>query len=561
MKLKPPSVSLLENLPLGDSLKKDDNLLKAARMYFFLKATYDEEGFVCGNNCFKLDLKTKRGYDFKKKELDLEENNIHQFKKTDWFIYLNINSVTSHKNLTNWIKNESQEKNKRDKQQSIKIDNMSELLKLTIDNILFNSNLAEKEIFLKEFQQRYGQIDLERIEKSFFKDGEPMYPFRNKSQDVNITTIEKKKIDGLIRAYGNDFQSLVKQGWFLYTQEKDKKDGKYELQQEFSNFIQQTFLVNDSKSINTAENNGDVDGEFASDGQFANFIQKFHNIEESRLIVTSEYVIKSEDKKILGKLEKNWFGVDNQKIEPFEVPQPILLDCQKFESPKIVYPVGFVYIQRAPYLYFIYQQDENRINWGAVRSDRITDVKILNWNDNNIPSLLKQQEEESLPNCYDILDYFEYDKALGYAFWKTKSWAILRFNREHYEKYIKGTSRESYLTNLEKPPFDSLQSLIEKESKKLNREVEDNLDSASYKHQKIKLKDEQLADLKIVEKNLLKSRSSKDYVFCLAKYYEGDSYVLQRLLAWGKQVKVLFPQKLKTEISEEIKATLQQYSD
>jgi CRISPR-associated protein (TIGR03985 family) len=192
-----------------------------------------------------------------------------------------------------------------------------------------------------------------------------------------------------------------------------------------------------------------------------------------------------------------------------ENPQPILLDCQKFPIPQIVYPVGFVYIQRAPYLYFIYQQDENSINWDAVRSDRITNVEVLNWNDNNIPSLLKQQKEASLPNCYDILDYFEGDKALGYAFWKTKSWAILRFNREHYTKYIEGTSRDSYLTNLEEYHFDSLQSLIERETKKLNQYIESDINNDFYKHQGIKLKEEQLADLKLVEKIIQQSHSSK----------------------------------------------------
>jgi hypothetical protein len=73
MKLKSASVSLLRNLLPGGSLNNKEDLLKATRMYLFVKATYDKERFVCKNSYLKLDLVTEREYDYRKKELDIEK--------------------------------------------------------------------------------------------------------------------------------------------------------------------------------------------------------------------------------------------------------------------------------------------------------------------------------------------------------------------------------------------------------------------------------------------------------------------------------------------------------
>jgi uncharacterized protein YfaP (DUF2135 family) len=119
----------------------------------------------------------------------------------EWFVYLNISSKGNEKNIPSWIKDESQAKGKRETQQLIKRNNVLTLLNLTLSEILFNSSTAEKNVFLDEFQQQYGQINSNKEKELFGNDREPIYPFRNKSQDINIDSINKSKIDGLIRAY------------------------------------------------------------------------------------------------------------------------------------------------------------------------------------------------------------------------------------------------------------------------------------------------------------------------------------------------------------------------
>lgn len=152
-------------------------------------------------------------------------------------------------------------------------------------------------------------------------------------------------------------------------------------------------------------------------------------------------------------------------------------------------------------------------------------------------------------------------------FGRKKRWTILRFERQHYEKYIKETSRNDYLINLEKLKYSSLQQLIERKTTNFNSSVKDSNLFSLYNHQLMKSdrtasrreRDRNFQELIKIDNYLKKSNLRKKYVFCLTKYYEGDIYVLQRLLSWGKQVKVIFPLELKNWLAEEINATWKLY--
>lgn len=536
MQINSVNVSILQYLSPQASLTIKMNLMKAIRKYVLIKTIYDSEGFTSQNEKIKLNLETPRDYDFQNRD----RSDPTQFTIDDYFLDLEINSIGTKQNI---ISNQISQ-NKKTQKQAQKNHNIISLLNITLDEILFNSNEEAKQEFIKDFEQQQGQLSLEKKEELFGKKKEAIYPFRNNSQNIDISSLVKNKLkkDYLIRAYRGDFDSLVELGWFeIFSGSKNKN--KYQKKENFSSFINEKFFNQ------TLVSEG-INEELALTYQFNDFIDKFHAIEHNRLIITSEYVIKSENIN-LEKLSQNWF--ESNEIFKKKNPniQPLLLNHEK-----IIYPVTFVYIQRAPYLYYIYQQND-QINWKGIRLDRINDLKILDWNNSQIPCLLFElKENEELPDSRTIYEFLEYDKAFGYAFWKEKQWMILGFKRDHYEKYIKGTSREDYLEEITDFNYQSLKELIQRKSKYLI----DDLNYLDLHPQKtINFGTEKLQELEYVVNNIIQSNPNNKYVFCLGKYYEGDSYILQRILAWGKQVKVVFPESLQDKIFKEIQPMLSLY--
>ena len=398
MKLKTPSVSLLKNLLLCGSLKKKEDFLKAVRMYLIIMATYDEDGFTCENYSIKLDYQTDRDFDYQKKEL--YEKKSLEFNIHEWFTYLVITVEDSEQN--NYVQTgfDLSAKNKQQRQKSIKRENIITLLNLTIEEILFDSNLEEKKIFIKDFKEQFGRIDSVKIEELFGSEDQPVYPFRNQAQTIEIGKLESKeqtkKINNLIRTYRNDFNTLDKKQWFIFKENGSNKQYQQQEETDFSDFIERIFIDND-ESVDSTNSDNSI---YALNYNLTNFINKFHkNLDNSRLIITSEYATKTEDEQILDDLERNWFELDDEvAVKSYK---PILLESQSFKQPQVVYPVSFVYIQRAPYLYFIYQRNDNSIGWDGIRSDRLISTKLLTWENPDIPSVLLNLPQKN--NCFKQL--------------------------------------------------------------------------------------------------------------------------------------------------------------
>lgn len=284
---------------------------------------------------------------------------------------------------------------------------------------------------MKNFKAQYKEIDSAKELELFGSEERPVYPFRNKAQNLDINNIsteeKKKKLKNFIRAYRNDFNTLKQYHWFEEEKEspvesdrdsdcltKKKPKKLYQKKEKFSQLIVNNFFKDNEF---TEEDETSESSIYALNYDFTDFATRFHkNSNNSRLIITSEYATKSENEQILDDLHRNWFGSD------IKIPKPILLKAkaQTFSKPKIVYPVNFVYIQRAPYLYFIEGQN-NSISWNGIRSDRITNIKLLPWEDSEIPEVLQTlKKNNNLPDNEIIKQCLEIDRAIGSAFWQKK---------------------------------------------------------------------------------------------------------------------------------------------
>jgi CRISPR-associated protein (TIGR03985 family) len=176
----------------------------------------------------------------------------------------------------------------------------------------------------------------------------------------------------------------------------------------------------------------------------------------------------------------------------------------------------------------------------------------ISWNDSQVPSgFLELQEDEELPTIDDVLTYLD-TEALGYAFWRPKRWMLVRFNRPHYDNHIANSSRIRIFKKVDLTDVTRINSLIHQEAQNFQRNY------GNYNLYQLPAPSCDWTE-KDLKKLVEQGENGEQYVFCLAKYYEGDLYVIQRLLKWGKQVKVILPYSLQAQLLAEIKATYDQY--
>lgn len=500
-----PTIVLLEGL-LEDTqnILEQELFQKAVRLYLYLRVIYGN-GITCGNINIKLPDNIK--------EVWLTQ----LFKWADW-----RNKITTIDIVAQNIF--SPEKN------------LDILSSISIKGILFNSNLDSEKSWRKLFTIKFPNVDSTIIDKLLGTNQAPIYPF-----------------DRCEKVLKNSFTELAKGRKRWLELETNKNTSK--------RFTGNYHTVPVLPSIYDGKDTADNSISRGIEMQFPEYIQnhdlqdlvsKFiSNSDSDRLLFETEYAIKdsSQYQDIINTLRINWF--DNKAIKPTKIIYQKFINSNIVEQ--IIYPVAWYYTQRAPYLFFVSEQDRE-IVWDAYRLDRIKQLQNVNWDELSIPSLLyKAYQDGLLPNPDNIQCYLQADKALGYAFWKPKKWTIVRFNRSHYEKYIQATSRDELWFDLDKINSTSLSKVIKDKTKNFNR-----INRTIFPIVESRIDDDQL---KSIDKLLSNTNNLDKYVFCLAKYYEGDSYILQRLLSWGKQVKVLFPQKLKVQVSEEIKATWEMYQE
>ena len=499
-----PTIVLLDGLLEDKQNILDEELFqKAVRIYLYLRVIYGN-----GITCNRINIKLPD---------DIKEIWLRQwFKWSDWRNKITITDINTGKIFSSE-------------------EHLDALGTISIKEILFNKNSDTEKQWQKLFKRTFPNVDFQILDKIWGTDLVPIYPF-----------------DRCEKVLKNSFAELGKERkrWLepdLTKNTSKKSTGNYHTLSTLPNISD----GKDQKGSSASEEIQVQSPEYIQNEDLQDLVDKFSNSETKRLFFETEYAIKDVRKyrDIINALKLNWF--DHPEIKPTKVTYQKFIDSDIIEN--VIYSIALFYTQRAPYLYFVSEQN-GEIVWDAYRLDRIKKIEIIEWNDSQVsPKLLDAYQHDLLPSPEDIQDYLEADKALGYAFWKQKKWTLVRFNRSHYEKYIQATSRNEVWFDLGLESIDSLPKLIKQKTKDFNR----------IKNKDFPIAEEGIypARLQSIEKRSNNINNREKYVFCLAKYYEGDSYVLQRLLAWGKQVKVMYPQELKDKVAEEIKATWELYQE
>ncbi len=422
------------------------------------------------------------------------------------------NSFTPSDFLNNCVKSFKNAENNPLKQTPLELNgNDSTILqKFKAKDLLF-LNSQDEQSWKESFKKYYHELNNTKIENLLNS-----FPF-NKDSIQKLTCINFRK-------------TLADKQWIIPL---DKKNGIYS-KIEPEKLEEKLKPYQDTVSSATKEETGDF-----FPNEFINkFIRKFSPVNDTRILFESECLVSdniplAQIDTIIDTLAQNWFN--GSQINPIQ------LSYKEKETQKVItvitYPVTFVYIKRTFYLYGI---ESERDDWQAYRIDRINSAKILDWNDPKVPETLKTLlDEDDLPTIDEIQDELE-NNALGYAFWKTPKIMLLQFEKHHYNLHIKNNQRSQIFREINLNNFE-----------KVYKPASNILSSTD----KQKTKQQIMSILKKASRNSLDNK----YVFCLATYYEQEIAVLQRLLAWGQKVKVIFPETLQQEILEELHSTLRLY--
>jgi CRISPR-associated protein (TIGR03985 family) len=186
----------------------------------------------------------------------------------------------------------------------------------------------------------------------------------------------------------------------------------------------------------------------------------------------------------------------------------------------VVYPVCIYYVQRAMYLCGFGPNPHGEGNWCNYRLDRIQELIPLTWTDRRVPQLLlRQYRGEALPTPDYIQEQMA--KAWGFDYYQSAYQMLLRFDRIHDQRYIRGTVRHETFRRVS---YEQAARLIEK--------------LTPLPEQQTLL-------------GILQARSPQD-AYYTAIYRNGDPNVLQRLQAWRPFVEVLLPWKLRQRVAADV---------
>ncbi|WP_375495439.1 TIGR03985 family CRISPR-associated protein [uncultured Nostoc sp.] len=508
----PPTVELLRTfLPSKAVLLEDNAFKKTWRIYIYLKTIYGV-GVTLGND----------------KYIDSPlagKNASYEFSFLDWLSQLDIylsNQIPKQLNKSKVNSNSSKKQQKAEEREKAK-ENIDLLQKLTIEDIwhqIFYTQ-EERDKWIDDFKYFYkiSETQVQQLLK--------LRPFD--TQGGNFTNYT--------RLYRLDFQNSLanaqKTQWLKPIYDSNKKlTGNYCKVDSWLQLIPESLEQNSNQGFN-----GEVNSEYITNEELADFINKFARNTQKRLLFAAEFIRPANIKKqkynaLINTLELNWSKSDCVK--------PLKITYKKFKTSPviitIIFPVIFYYIKRGPYLYAIRaaEFEESRYDWEGYRLDRILDVEILDWENEQIPVKLRElKDENELPTPEEVEDSL-YADTLGYAFWKTQKMMFVRFERNHYRNYIQNTSRQKIFKEINFKNFQKLNSDLDK----------------FFNNKEITL---------IFQS--LRGQINEQYVFCIANFYEEDIDVFLRILSWGKNIKVILPFDLKEKIFQEIESTLKQYQE
>ncbi|GAA6622107.1 TIGR03985 family CRISPR-associated protein [Scytonema sp. NUACC26] len=510
----PPTVELLRSFLTPKAVLSEEKAFKKAwRIYMYLRTIYGD-GISLGHGKY---INSPL----------IEEDTSYEFSFFEWLSDLEIclQSQVPHSYKFK-INKELGKPTEKFKKRDSALVNLDLLVQITSEDLWFHllDSQDKREKWSVDFQYHY-KVTEQKINELL-----KLHPFDSQGSDFTNRT----------RPYRLDFQiSLAKaqethwlQPVYKYNQNGDLvSTGSYLKVESWFKLIPHLSQQDDSQ-----EYTSEVNAEYIPNEELADFITRFAKNSNKRLLFAAEFIMsarleRQKYNKIINSLELNWSNPDDIK--------PLKLTYKKFKtSPpiiNIVYPVIFYYIKRGPYLYAIHptELEGERYHWYGYRLDRILDVEILDWNNEQIPEkLLELKDEEELPTPEEVEFSLDTD-TLGYAFWKPQKMMFVRFERIHYIKYIQDTSRQEVFQEINIENFHEIDGLEQFFNEK---------------------------EIHLILKSLQK-QMNENYVFCIAKFYEEDIDVFLRILTWGKNVKVILPIELKEKIFHEIESTLKVYQE
>jgi CRISPR-associated protein (TIGR03985 family) len=191
------------------------------------------------------------------------------------------------------------------------------------------------------------------------------------------------------------------------------------------------------------------------------------------------------------------------------------------DYPLVVYPVCVYYVQRAAYLCAWGQvPNEGGLDWRNYRLDRIYQLEALTWNDESIPSDLKQAyKTNQLPTPDEIQERM--GEAWGFDFYRPAQLLLLRFDQSFAKGYINNSVRH-----------ETFQAVTYTQARQL---IQQSAPSAQ-RHQLLKV---------------LQERSPQDSYYT-AYGREADINLMLRLRAWRPKMEVLLPWDLRQQVAEEV---------
>lgn len=306
-----------------------------------------------------------------------------------------------------------------------------------------------------------------------------------------------------------DFADLARAGWLTACSDKPNT---YRKVSQFPNAVQTVAKVDVREFVGNAIATDAID-------LFEHLGQPIRGIQ--RLFLDIEYIVPGKLSKQVARFQKYLKQIwEQEPVLPLRVTYRsarLYGDVREY----IIYPVCVCYFQRAPYLYAYGENPcaDQQLSWYDFRLDRIEAVQALEWENERVPQALRDRcLYQSPPSPKQVQQQLA--DVWGFDIHRSSEALLLRFNPYFHAHYIANTERETLLAAV-------------------NPSVAARIIRG--------------ATLTSTQQNsLLEILSSKPKdIYCRVNYRQDDRNVLMRLRAWGANVEVLLPWKLRLEMARD----------
>jgi len=504
-----PTVGFLQVLALG-SLKQ--NLPKAVRLWVILRSLYGSD-----SDEVRLNLGEHFTYEEWRNQFFTQANSLDRqnpsepvYHKRDEIPPLHDPNCRCAKTITDWLFG-------GDSSLSISQEKWQQSFLR-----VYPTTLSQLELFLASgnFPKEPGSINKQKAKSN---STEPQKSYVQPFPDGRLFAVTGKNLK-------YDFETLIKMGWLETTKIQCYPKNTY--------LKVHKFPVIDSLNVQSTPGNFITQTDFTEIAE--NYCQPINGVQ--RFFMHVEYVVSKEAIDQIGSWQEKLKTIWEQTPVPFVRIQYDSASLGR-EGKRIIYPVCIYYFHRAPYLCAFGQKPKNKnnIGWHNYRLDRIQTIETLDWNNGNVPEMLKSFIAKQPPSPENIQIHLA--EAWGFDFYQPSRKMLLRFERDFYSRYIINSFRHETFTFInakadfkkfirEYAPNQTERELLLKILESLPSKPDD--DEYPYAYYS--------ADFRIDEQNLI------------------DNNVMMRLRAWGPKVEVLLPLDLRSRIAKDIADTGKLYS-